>query len=158
MWEPYSYAFFSRNFFQPFVLIHVSLPECGHIFCFSCLQNSFANTLAQFRIANPHYNVDQAENIPHLQHLFQVLLQNPQAAHRHREQVVATLAKFLEITPQYTCPMCQEPVRTRPMQVFAMKAIVRVLSEAAGESSPKKNVNENRKAGPWDRFFPPMNT
>jgi len=46
------------------------------------------------------------------------------------------------------------------MEVFAMKAIARVLSEAEGESSPKKTVNEKRKtkAGLWDGFFPPKNT
>ena len=151
MWEPYSYAFFSPNFFQAFLLIHVSLPECGHIFCLSCLQDWFGRTLAQFINANPHYSINQAQNIPHLQHLFQTLMENPQAAAH---------PQLLPPTPQYTCPTCREPVLTRPIEVFAMKAIVRVVTATAGESSPKKTVNKNwkAKAGPWDGFFPPKNT
>jgi hypothetical protein len=110
--------------------------------------------------ANPHYNINQAQHIPHLQRLVQILVQNPQAAAHHDAQVAATLANLLPPTPQYTCPTCREPVRTRPIEVFAMKAIVRVVAAAAGESSPKKTVNKNwkEKAGPWDKFFPPKNT
>ena len=145
----------SLNCFQPFVLSSCSLPGCGHIFCLSCLQDWFGTALAQFMNANPHYNVNQAQNIPHLQHLFQNLIQNPHAA--AHPQVAAMLANLLPPSPQYTCPTCREPVRTRPIEVFALKAIIRVVTAAAGESSPKKAVNNNwkAKAGPWDGFFPP---
>lgn len=160
MWEPYTYAFLKKtlNWFQPFVLSmssSCSLPDCGHIFCLSCLQDWFGTTLAQFMNANPHYNVNQAQNIPHLQHLFQNLIQNPHAA--AHPQIAAMLANLLPPSPQYTCPTCREPVRTRPIEVFALKAIIRVVTAAAGESSPKKAVNNNfkAKAGPWDGFFPP---
>jgi hypothetical protein len=163
MWEPYSYAVFLKSipFPAPFVLStssSCSLPDCGHIFCLSCLQDWFGTTLAQFMNANPHYNVNQARNIPHLQLLFQNLAQNPHAA--AHPQVAAMLANLLPPSPHYTCPTCREPVRTRPIEVFALKAIIRVVTAAAGESSPKKTINKNSKAkaGPWDGFFPPKNT
>ena len=101
---------------------------------------------------HPHYNVNQAQNIPHLQHIFQTLMQNPNAA--THPQVAGALANFLPPSPQYTCPTCREPVRTPPTEAFALKAIVRVITAATGESSPKKPVTKI-KAGPWDGFFPP---
>jgi hypothetical protein len=155
LWEPYSYAFLKTQLSQPFVLsTSCSLPECGHLFCQSCLQDWFGTTLAQFMNAHPHYDVNQAQNIPHLQHLFETLIQNPRAA--TNPQVAGMLANILPPSPQYTCPTCREPVRTRPIEVFALKAIVRVVTTAAGESSPKKTVAKNwkGKTGPWDGFFP----
>ena len=142
------------------MLFSSSLPECGHIFCQSCLQDWFSTTLAQFMNANPHYNINQAQNIPHLQTIFQTLIHHPQAA--THSQVTGMLANLLPPTPRYTCPTCRESVRTRPTEVFALKAIVRVISAATGEISPKKPIADIRKgkgasvaAGPWDGFFPP---
>jgi len=109
---------------------------------------------------NPHYDVNQAhQNLPHLQGLIQTLIQHPQAA--TQPQVAGMLANLLPHHPQYTCPTCREPVRTRPTEAFTLKAVVRVIAAATGENSPKKLVAENRKektaataAGPWDGFFP----
>jgi len=136
MWSPYS------------------LPGCGHIFCQSCLQDWFSTTLAQFMNANPHYNINQAHNIPHLQGL----MQNPQAA--NHPQIAGILANLLPPGPQYTCPTCREPVHSRPTEAFALKAIVRVITAATGENSPKKPIRKGKAiaAGPWDGFFPPQKT
>jgi len=147
-------------------------PDCGcHIpylgvdtfFCQSCLQDWFGTTLAQFMNANPHYNINQAQNIPHIHTIVQTLLQHPQVA--THPQIAGTLANLLPPSPQYTCPTCREPVRSRPTEAFALKAIVRVIMGATGENSPKKPVAEIRKggaasvaAGPWDGFFPPKKT
>jgi hypothetical protein len=109
--------------------------------------------------ANPHYNVNQAQNIPHLQHILQTLIQNPHAA--THPQVAGMLANVVPPSPQYTCPTCREPVRIRPTEAFALKAIVRVIAAATGESSPKKPPVAKivkGKAGPWDGFFPPKKT
>jgi hypothetical protein len=57
-------------------------------------------------------------------------------------------------------------VQNRPVEVFALKALVRTVAAAAGESSPAKppTVTNNRAGksraqgvptmGPWDGFFP----
>ena len=159
MWAPYSYAF-QRDLSNHSSYLSCSLPGCGHVFCQSCLQDWFSTTLAQFMNANPHYNVNQAQNIPHVQTILQTLMHNPHAA--THPQMAGLLANLLPPSPEYTCPTCREPVRTRPTETFALKAIVRAITAATGENSPKKAIAEIRKgkatsvaAGPWDGFFPP---
>jgi len=104
-----------------------------------------------------YYNINQAQNIPHLQ-TFLGLMQNPQAA--NHPQVAGILANLLPPSPQYTCPTCREPVHSRPTEAFALKAIVRVITAATGENSPKKPIRKGNAlaAGPWDGFFPPKKT
>lgn len=163
MWTPYLYVF---NATFPVIIVlptlfSRSLPECGHTFCQSCLQDWFSTTLVQFMTANPYYNVNQAHrNLFHLQDLIQTLTQNPQAA--THPQMTGIIANILPPNPQYTCPTCRAPVSIRPAEAFALKAMVRVITAATGEKSPKKPVAEIRKGktadavatGPWDGFFP----
>jgi len=59
--------------------------------------------------------------------------------------------------PVYTCPICREEVKSKPVEDFALKSVVRTLAGAMGESSPLKKANgrggANGKTGPWDGFF-----
>lgn len=63
--------------------------------------------------------------------------------------------------PVYTCPTCRKAVRNRPVEVFPLKAMVRVVAEAMGETSPQKPAAGRREGkapaggndGPWDGFF-----
>lgn len=114
---------------------------------------------------HPHYNVNQPhQNIPHLPNVIQALIQHPQAA--THPQLAEIFANIFPPKPQYTCPTCREPVLARPAEAFKLKAIVREISAATGENSPKKPVAEIRKgkvdkavaAGPWDAFFPRKTT
>lgn len=99
--------------------------------------------------------------------MLQTLVQHPQAV--THPQVATMLTNLLPPSPQYTCPTCRAPVLTRPAEAFALKAVVRVITAATGENSPKKPVAENKKgkvagrtvalaAGPWDSFFPRKTT
>lgn len=122
------------------------LPECGHIFCQTCLQDWFNTTLAHFLTTHPHYDVNNP--IPYLQPFQHV----PQAI-VHQQ------------APQYTCPTCRATVQNRPVEVFTVKALVRTVAAAIGENSPKKppaamdiRAGKNRvqgvqTMGPWDGFF-----
>ncbi|KAF9467352.1 hypothetical protein BDZ94DRAFT_1249139 [Collybia nuda] len=137
------------------------LPECGHTFCQSCLQDWFGTTLAQFMTLHPHYNV----NAPHpYAHHFQAFVgQNPYM--HHAPHAAAMFAQYQQLVPQYTCPTCREVVKSRPVEDFALKALVRTVARAAGENSPERpqvvtyggvrgRLPAPRLNGPWDKFFP----
>jgi hypothetical protein len=123
------------------------LPDCGHIFCQTCLQDWFNTTLTHFLATHPHYDVNNP--MRHLQ------------AFPHALQAAA-----YQQAPQYTCPTCRATVQNRPVEVFALKALVRTVATAAGESSPakppavmnlragKSRVHGVQTIGPWDGFFP----
>jgi len=123
------------------------LPECGHIFCQTCLQEWFNTTLAHFLATHPHYDANNP-----MYHLRAFPHMPPPAAYQQ--------------APQYTCPTCRATVQNKPVEVFALKALVRTIAAAAGESSPTKppkvtnlRTGQNRVqgvqiTGPWDGFFP----
>lgn len=62
--------------------------------------------------------------------------------------------------PEYTCPTCREPVKNRPVEDFALKELIRAVSAAGGENSPKKKEMPTGgkmmklNKGPLDGFFP----
>lgn len=147
---------------QP-ILDSLSLPDCGHAFCQSCLQNWFTKTKAEFMAANPQNNPQQLHNAASLTHLMQNLVQNPHLAqHQH---FMNMFLQFLPPQPTYTCPTCREPVRSRPTEVFTLKSLVRTICAATGETSPQKKGSTSRKGKApaasedlWDGFFPPKRT
>jgi len=115
----------SSTLWQPFIL-----PDCGHTFCQSDLEDWFSMTLTQFRATNP---------APVYVNGWQ---QQPQ--------------------PRYTCPKCREHVKSKPVEDFALKSLVRAIAKAAGEASPKKvparghaGHGQRREPGPpFSQFFP----
>lgn len=154
------------------------LPECGHVFCESCLQDWFSTTLQQHLTNHPNYSLANA-NAPlpaHLRTLVAQCRQHPGntglklqleaqiALHRvhqyENRQMGGAVGDGLD--PVYTCPTCREEVKTRPVEDFALKAVVRVVAEAMGEGSPSKatvarggrGAKGKKLGGPWDGFFP----
>lgn len=140
-----------------------SLPDCGHTFCQSCLQDWFGATQAQYIAAHPEYNPNQPlgqHGVMQLHAVLQTMMLNPAIA--NNPQVKAMMAHVLPPHPEYTCPTCREQVKSRPTEAFALKSLVRTITAATGESSPKKPVPAKGRgkaaatnvAGPWDGFFP----
>jgi len=100
--------------------------NCGHTFCQLDLEKWFSTALRQHLNTYPHYNV----NAPPV-NVYGIFQQIP--------------------LPNYSCPKCREKVRSRPIQNFAIKGLVRVVAGQTGETSPKKTVDVNHV---WNRFFP----
>jgi len=119
------------------------LPECGHIFCQSCLHDWFTTILNKFVADNPGYVPNPL----------------PQAASNSHPRSFATVNAP---RPQYSCPTCRMAVSMKPAEVYALKAIVRAVASVAGEKSPNKNTSRRRSTGKqrntpegvWDRLFP----
>lgn len=95
----------------------------------------------------------------HLRHLAFQARANPDNPHL-RLQLEALVMQHHAVAigprPVYTCPVCREEVKNKPVEDFALKGVVRTLAGAMGESSPGKKANGragNGRAGPWDGFF-----
>ncbi|KAJ6591100.1 hypothetical protein DFH09DRAFT_193304 [Mycena vulgaris] len=112
----------SGKMWSPFIL-----PDCGHTFCQQDLEDWFSTALKQHRNVYPNYNV----NAPAV-NVYGIMQSLP--------------------LPQYSCPKCREKVRSKPIQNFALKGLVRMVADQVGENSPKKAVGSSTNA--WSRFFP----
>lgn len=56
--------------------------------------------------------------------------------------------------PVYTCPTCREKVTARPVEVFALKEVVRRIAKLTGGESSPRRTGGNREVGTiWDGFF-----
>ncbi|KAF9070893.1 hypothetical protein BDP27DRAFT_1446754 [Rhodocollybia butyracea] len=141
--------------------------ECGHTYCQSCLkarkfyslssseaysfssQDWFSTTLALHNAAHPNYNINQPQ--PH-----QMPYGMDAYGHHYMHLLAATVPE-----PQYTCPTCREQVRNPPVEDFNLKKVVRIVADAQGEASPRKETTRKKVKGkapavrenPWSGFF-----
>ncbi|KAK1225262.1 hypothetical protein PQX77_007788 [Marasmius sp. AFHP31] len=131
------------------------LPDCGHVFCQSCLQDWFSTTLAQHMTTYPHYNVNQR--------LPRFIEEATNLYPQHAAELLQRYAGLIPPKPGYTCPTCRASVKSRPIEDYSLKAVVRTVAKAAREDSPKQprpQINRGRRRGgpvndgPWDGFFP----
>lgn len=104
--------------------------------------------------ANPQHD----QNPPHMQQL-RHMLQNPRISLQSRQHIERELKRFQDLLPkpEYICPSCRTPVKSRPSENYALKSLVRVVAEASGESSPQKPTPVGRARSPgniWEGFFP----
>lgn len=124
-----------------------SLSACGHTFCSSCLNDWFNTTLAHHMQAHPHYTAEIT--VPAQ---FRARQNHPRMAEALRRYIAEQRERMPH--PQYTCPTCREVVLTKPVEVYALKEMVRMVAAMlGGQSSPKKVVNRAH-GGPFDGFFP----
>ncbi|KAJ7031645.1 hypothetical protein C8F04DRAFT_1110142 [Mycena alexandri] len=124
----------SSKMWSPFIL-----PDCGHTFCQTDLENWFATALKLHRNVYPHYNV----NAPAVNAYGLPGAVNPYNPYGLMQQIPL---------PAYSCPKCREKVRSKPIQNFALKSLVRAVAGPSGETSPKKVVGGSNNV--WSRFFP----
>lgn len=134
----------------------VARLTCGHSFCQDCLQDWFGTTLAQFMTAHPGYNPQ-----PPIVQQYMLYLRQPTLAAPQRRAIERELQSLLDSMekPNYTCPTCRDPVKTAPIESFALKHVVRTVAQAEGETSPSRVVASGaaatrRNENTWDGFFP----
>lgn len=126
--------------------LSLSSSENKHSFLF---QDWFSTTLVQHMTAHPNYNVHQPQ--PH---------QAPYAMDAYGQHYMHLLAATVP-EPQYTCPTCREQVRNPPVEDFNLKKVVRIVADAQGEASPRKDTSRKKTKGkapavrenPWSGFF-----
>jgi len=122
-----------------------SLPGCGHTFCQSCLEDWFNSTLAKHLQDHPNYR----PNAPIPPHLLVLA--------RHDPRIRAEIETLRGPKPCYTCPACRAPVKSKPVEVYALKKVTRTAAKALGESSPQRVLparGEAHAGSSWDGFFP----
>ncbi|TEB37489.1 hypothetical protein FA13DRAFT_912309 [Coprinellus micaceus] len=125
----------TNTMFVPWIL-----PGCGHTFCQKCLSDWFDTTLRNFLVGHPGYNMNNPGP-----HHFGYLMQHPQLANHPQ------LAHLIPPRPEYACPECRTPVKSRPVENFAMKSFV-TLCHTATHGRPPPAVP--RRGSPWEGFFP----
>ena len=152
-----SCAFHPRRFSQQISQVPPhSLPECGHTFCQPCLEGWFNTTLVQHMAVHPNYSPNTPNPMFNGLPIQDLMAQNAQIR-LYLQQMFPHYQPPVP-APQYTCPTCREPVKNRPVEDYALKSLVRTISGAAGEHSPKKSIGRQRlrvgrRTGTWDAFF-----
>ncbi|KAJ7326415.1 hypothetical protein DFH08DRAFT_1084960 [Mycena albidolilacea] len=96
--------------------------DCGHTFCQQDLEGWFTKALEKHLETYSQYDVN--------------------APPKKKKKMPL---------PPYTCPTCRDKVCSRPIQNFAVKALVPAVARQIGETSPQKKVDA---ANVWSRFFP----
>ncbi|KAI0055015.1 hypothetical protein BV25DRAFT_1922182 [Artomyces pyxidatus] len=86
------------------------LRNCGHTFCQSCLVGWFRTIHQKHLDTTPAYHVELREQLP-----------------------VVPL-------PVFTCPLCREPARVRPVRSFLVASAVEVVGQHKGEAAPHEDV------------------
>ena len=78
-------------------------------------------------------------------------------AYELNKQQRKLLEQYLQLQPHYTCPTCRGDVKKKPVDDFALKAVIHLIATRNGESSPKGKEQwttmRGEGTGPWAGFF-----
>ncbi|KZT67185.1 hypothetical protein DAEQUDRAFT_729422 [Daedalea quercina L-15889] len=130
-----------------------ALP-CGHTFCQTCLQDWFGTAQAQHLT-----NYPQADRHYFAAHRNALQLGHLPPYQRQEMEMHFARHEAMFPRPKYTCPTCRTECKTRPTEVFALKAMAERVAKVQGESAPnapaRPRVGQPRLIdGPFDGFFP----
>lgn len=142
----------------PFSCVTLSrLPDCGHTFCLSCLQNWFGTTHAHFVQAHPHWNINMmSAHIARMQGLLR-------SEYLHHPDIQNVLRQLQPAQPEYACPKCRKRIFRRPVEDYALKSLVRGISAAndaeKGDIPNDNPLVEHRRGhlvvvDTWEGYFP----
>ena len=154
MWTPSTYV--CRPYCHTLLTNRVTRSlACGHTFCQNCLQEWFGSQLAQYMSTHPHYNMVNLE-------AYRNALRGSFLSAQQRIQLESQICLAIrQHHPDYTCPSCRAVIKEQPIEVYAIKSIMRSAADAAGETSPTKFAPSNvrhhgghRLDNPWDGMFP----
>ncbi|KAH9924811.1 uncharacterized protein B0H18DRAFT_403415 [Fomitopsis serialis] len=124
---------------------------CGHSACQLCLREWFSEALMQHLDRNPQLE------LPNLQP-YREALRNAELPRADRERIKAELVDLLKAypTPHYTCPICRQSIKTKPIEDIALRSIVCAVANALGEEDPMTtHGGDEGVRSNWDGFFLP---
>ena len=124
---------------------------CGHTFCQGCLSDWFTTTLMQYMTSHPEWTPDP----PELAHARLMLRRILDAQSRAKIESHIQHMELHVAQPPYSCPSCRTAVKKRPIEAFALKAIVRTIAAAEDEQGPQEaTIRGATRENPWEGFFP----
>ena len=142
MWSPYMYVYHvlhARTYLRA-----PRISECGHAFCESCLRDWFDTIYTQHIAQHPTFLNPPVVPL----HMYE---------RRQQPVIAAQIQQLVDEhwrrvrTPRYTCPACRTEVKHKPVVVFKLKDVARIVGKAMGEAEgPQRNPTRN---GSFDAFF-----
>ncbi|KAH7912285.1 hypothetical protein BJ138DRAFT_1148781 [Hygrophoropsis aurantiaca] len=133
------------------------LPDCGHSFCETCLVDWFNTTLSQHMARHPAYNPrSPTTDLTNLVQQMLTLAHGPllpyaQAFLGAYYQLQPMGGANNESKPEYTCPVCRNQVKIKPVEDFKLKALVGEVASTCGEKVSHQKASQ--RGGPFDIFF-----